>query len=240
MPGRTAADLQGKWCLGGVASRLLRLFWRQESDQCLSTETNLAVRAGYEFATRKGLRMQTDNYSDSNGCPARPTFEEVVERHYRTLYQFAISLTGSENDARDLTQQTFYTWSLKGAQLRDVSKVKAWLFTTLHRSFLQARRRETRFPHYELSQVDGELPTISPRRESQSDCQQVLEALEAINENFRAPLALFYLEDYPYKDIAQILNMPLGTVKSRIARGLDQLQKLLVPAESYPAVSCAG
>lgn len=199
------------------------------------------LRASCQFTKRKRLRMQTDAFNQDNRRAARPSFEEVVECYYRTLYQFALSLTGSETDAWDLTQQTFYTWSIKGEQLRDVSKVKAWLFTTLHRSFLQARRRESRFPHYELSQVDCELPTIQPQRDCQLDCQEVLEALETMSEGFRAPLALFYLEDYPYKEIALILDMPLGTVKSRIARGIAQLQKLLAPAESFEeAAACAS
>src|SRR5262249_32695873 len=112
-------------------------------------------------------------------------------------------------------------------QLRDVSKVKTWLFTTLHREFLESRRRQTRFPHYELSQVPGELPAIAPARVNQLDSAQVLQALAQVDEVYQAPVALFYLEDCPYKEIAEILDVPMGTVKSRIARGIAQLQKLL-------------
>jgi RNA polymerase sigma-70 factor (ECF subfamily) len=175
--------------------------------------------------------MQKDTLIESGKRTGRPDFDNIVERYYRTLYQFALSLSGSEADAWDLTQQTFYTWSLKGDQLRDTSKVKAWLFTTLHRSFLQTRRKDVRFPHYELSQVDFELPTIPPHHESRLDYQKVREALENVSETFRAPLALFYLEDYAYKEIAVILDMPLGTVKSRIARGIAQMHKILEPPE---------
>ena len=63
-------------------------------------------------------------------------FEDLVACHYGPLYQFAFSLTRDEADACDLTQQTFCIWAAKGHQLRDVSKVKTWLFTTLHREFL--------------------------------------------------------------------------------------------------------
>src|SRR5258707_14422195 len=96
-------------------------------------------------------------------------FDSLVSRYYGPLYQFAFSLTRTEADACDLTQQTFYIWAAKGQQLRDASKVKTWLFTTLHREFLGTRRRQTRFPHFELSQVDAELPTISPARINQLD-----------------------------------------------------------------------
>ena len=105
--------------------------------------------------------------------------------------------------------------------------MKTWLFTTLHREFLEACRRQTRFPHYELSQVALELPAVSPARVNQLDSAQVLVALGQVDEVYQAPVALFYLEDCSYKEIAEILDVPMGTVKSRIARGIAQLQKLL-------------
>jgi RNA polymerase sigma-70 factor (ECF subfamily) len=174
--------------------------------------------------------MQTGVASQENRSEVRLEFEDVVDRYYRPLYQFAFSLTGSEADAGDLTQHTFYTWRTKGEQLRDPTKVRAWLFTTLHRAFLQVRRRETHFPHYALDQVDSELPCVSPSHASHLDFADVMTALSKLDDIFRAPLALFYLEDCPYKEIALALNVPLGTVKSRIARGICQLQKLLAPA----------
>ena len=75
--------------------------------------------------------------------------------------------------------------------------------------------------------MDAELPTIAPARVNQLDAAQVLQALGQIDEVYQAPLALFYLEDYAYKEIAEILRVPIGTVKSRIARGIAQLQKAL-------------
>src|SRR3954447_15576934 len=101
-------------------------------------------------------------------------FENLVGRYYSSLYKFAYSLTQTEADACDLTQQTFYVWATKGHQLRDMTKVKTWLFTTLHREFLESRRRHTRFPHYELSQMDSELPTISAATVNQLDSHGVM------------------------------------------------------------------
>jgi len=154
-------------------------------------------------------------------------FESVVARFYESLYQFAFSLTHTEADACDLTQQTFYVWATKGHQLRDPAKVKTWLFTTLHRQFLESRRRLVRFPHHELEAVHSELPAITPRLANQLDSAQVLHALSRVDEVYQAPVALFYLEDRSYKDIAEILDVPMGTVKSRISRGIGQLQALL-------------
>ncbi|HXT10742.1 MAG TPA: RNA polymerase sigma factor [Candidatus Angelobacter sp.] len=158
-------------------------------------------------------------------------FESVVERFYEPLYQFAFSLTRSEADACDLTQQTFYVWATKGHQLRDPTKVKTWLFTTLHRAFLESRRRQVRFPHYELEEVPLDLPTLSPATVNQLDSAQVLQALTQVDEIYQAPVALFYLEDCAYKEIAEILAVPIGTVKSRMARGIAQLQSILTQGE---------
>jgi RNA polymerase sigma-70 factor (ECF subfamily) len=159
-------------------------------------------------------------------------FESLVASYYGSLYKFAYSLTQAEADACDLTQQTFYIWATKGHQLRDVSKVKTWLFTTLHREFLDGRRRNSKFRHFELGQVDAELPTVSPAQVNQLDSPRVLAALACVDEVYQAPVALFYLKDCSYKEIAEILDVPMGTVKSRIARGIGQLQQLIAAPPS--------
>jgi RNA polymerase sigma-70 factor (ECF subfamily) len=155
-------------------------------------------------------------------------FESLVVQYYPSLYQFAFSLTQAEHDACDLTQQTFYIWAARGHQLRDATKVKTWLFTTLYREFLQKRRKQTRFPHHELSEVDFELPSIAPEMINHIDQAAVVRSLREMNEAFQAPLALFYLQDYSYKEIAEILEIPIGTVKSRISRGIALLQQILL------------
>ena len=155
-------------------------------------------------------------------------FEQIVSQHYEPLYRFAFSLTRTEADACDLTQQTFYIWATKGHQLRDRSKVKSWLFTILHREFLTIRKRAVRFPHFELSDAIEDLPTISPEVVDTLDAAQVLEFLGQVQEPYQAALSLFYLEDYSYKEIADILEIPLGTVRSRISRGVAQLKQSIL------------
>ena len=155
-------------------------------------------------------------------------FDELVAQYYEPLYRFAFSLTRTEPDAHDLTQLTFYIWATKGHQLRDPSKRKNWLFTTLHRAFLQMRRRQTRFPHYDLDQLpEDDVPAASSDIANEADSTQVLLALAKVDEVYQAAVALFYLEDHSYKEIAAILEVPVGTVKSRMARGLMQLRKIL-------------
>ncbi len=140
--------------------------------------------------------------------PEGVDFENLVARYYGPLYEFAYSLAGSEADASDLTQQTFYIWATKGHQLRDHSKVKTWLFTTLHREFLNLRRKVVRFPHYELGEMDRELPAISP---AMVDAIEPPKSRRTPRPGYRAgnqaALTLFYLEDCSYREIAEILKI---------------------------------
>ncbi len=154
-------------------------------------------------------------------------FEQLVEQHHAPLYRFALSLCRNESEAGDLVQETFYLWAAKGHQLVDAAKVKTWLFTTLHREFLGKRRRSVRFPHHELAEVEAELPEVPPELPDQLDWDVLSDCLARMDATFQSPVALFYLEDYSYNEIAEILTVPLGTVKSRIARGIAQLQQML-------------
>jgi RNA polymerase sigma-70 factor, ECF subfamily len=191
------------------------------------------ARVCCQYAADNALTLATHMAGDAD-MDSSADFEGLVTLYYRPLFQFAFSLTRNESEARDLTQQTFLVWGTKGHQLRDASKVKTWLFSTLHHDFLKSRRRQTRFPHYELEQVSDELPVISPAMVDQLDANTVVEALGRVDDLYQAPLALFYLEEHSYKEIAEILEVPIGTVESRIARGKAQLQKILLNKTADP------
>ena len=149
----------------------------------------------------------------------RMDFTALVDTHYRGLYQFAFSLAHSEADASDLTQETFLRWAQKSSQVRDLSKSNSWLFTTLYRLFLNRRRHSARFPHDELSDAESRLPSIDSDAVRSLEASEVMSALREIDETFRAPLVLFYLEDHSYQEISAILHVPQGTVMSRLWRG---------------------
>lgn len=155
------------------------------------------------------------------------SFESIVNAYYEPLYRFAYSLSQRESEACDLTQETFYRYATKGHQLRDKSKVKSWLFTTLYRQYIGQQRRDTRFPHIEVTAIDHELPNVAPSMARDADGSAAIEALGRISEIYRAPLVLLYLEDHSYQEIADVLDIPIGTVMSRLARGKEQLRRLL-------------
>ena len=153
--------------------------------------------------------------------------ELTVETYHEGLFAFALSLAGNRDDACELTQETFCRFASKGYQLRDLARVKTWLFTTLYRVFLGWKRRESRLPHFEMSTVESELPHLSPDVVENADAGLVTEALLQLEERYRAPLMLFYLEDHSYEEISEILDVPVGTVMSRLSRGKEQLRRVL-------------
>jgi RNA polymerase sigma-70 factor, ECF subfamily len=160
----------------------------------------------------------------------------LVDRFYTALYRFALFLSRKESDAADLVQQTFYIWALKGHQLREESKVKTWLFMTLYREFLARRRHDDRL----IDIVDGNTslvdpPHLSPAALDTLDAATVQEALHQLEARYRAPLTLFYMQQHSYREIADILSIPLGTVMSRISRGKAELRKALQDSIEYDA-----
>lgn len=155
-------------------------------------------------------------------------FTQLVDAHYAALYRFALSLTRRPADAGDLTQQTFYVWATKGHTLRDLARAKTWLFTTLYREFLRGRRRDGRLTAIEdLPPGEQECPDVEVDLVAKLDAEVVMSALQDVDEAFRAPLTLFYLQDLAYQEIADVLDVPVGTVMSRLSRGKAQLRARL-------------
>src|SRR5688500_20185109 len=111
------------------------------------------------FAGTKARLRGSDLIECSDMAPELD-FEKLVELHYKSLYRFACSLTRHESEASDLTQQSFYIFAKSGGQIRDKTKVKSWLFTTLHREYLARRRRIVRFPETNFTDAESELPAV--------------------------------------------------------------------------------
>lgn len=151
-------------------------------------------------------------------------FEDVVATYYQDLYRFAFSLVHNEPDAIDLTQQTFYRYATKGHLIQDRSKVKSWLFTVLKNDFLDKVRRSKKFQHVELEAATPELPPQETAPDRAIDRKLAVEALSKVDENYRTALSMFYLKGLSYKEIAEALEVPIGTVMSRLSRGKNQLK----------------
>ena len=154
-------------------------------------------------------------------------FNALVTEHYQPLYRFAYSLAKNEHEASDLVQETFLIYARKGENLRDPKKVKSWLFTSLYREFLRVRRRGKNVTAHEPELLEVEAPAVSADAPRALDGETAMAALGEVDEVYRAPLTLFYLKDLSYKEIAEALDVPIGTVMSRLSRGKTQLKRIL-------------
>lgn len=153
------------------------------------------------------------------------SFEGFVKQHYAAAYRFALGLCCHEADACDLTQQVFYLAQSKFHQVREESKGKSWLFTILAREFHRVGRKRGRYAHHPLELVESELPHVTVDHAARIDARHLLATLLGLEERFRVPLSLFYLEQLSYKEIAEIIDAPVGTVMSRLSRGKELLRQ---------------
>lgn len=172
--------------------------------------------------------------------PDATTFEEIVNAHYEPLYRFALGLSRSEADAADLTQRAFERFGEKAGTVRDKAKTKTWLFTTLYRDFLQQKRHDTRFPHSEWDETFDATIVEMPRAELAADANAAVAALNEIEEPFRSTLMLFYLQEHSYKEIAEILDVAIGTVMSRLARGKEMLRDKMNSQDRFAVMHAGG
>ena len=154
-------------------------------------------------------------------------YEQIVALNHEPLYRFAFSLAGNPDDAAELTQETYVRLLTKGRQLRDQAKVKPWLFTTLYRIFLGWKRQENRLVHLEIYSAQDELPPLTPEMADEVDSRLAMDAALNVDEHYRAPLVLYYLQGFTYREIAQVLDLPIGTVMSRLSRGKDLIRQQL-------------
>jgi RNA polymerase sigma-70 factor, ECF subfamily len=156
----------------------------------------------------------------------RPAIEALVEAHYAALYRYAYRLSGSAPEAEDLTQETFCLAQDKLGQLREEAKAKSWLFTILRNAYLHRLRQVKQEKQVPLDGV-AEIPAQSVEPATPIDVVHMQKVLGEMSEAFRTPLILYYFEEFSYKDIAEQMNLPLGTVMSRLARAKTFLRQRL-------------
>jgi RNA polymerase sigma-70 factor (ECF subfamily) len=157
---------------------------------------------------------------------------DLVERYYALLYRYAYRLTGSEADAEDLTQQAFLMAQAKWDQLRDEQKAKSWLFTIARNAYLKELRAPTCLASSSLDELPGRAPAGGPADFDQEQLQKVLNDLP---EEFRSPIILFYFQEFSYKEIAEQMDVPVGTIMSRLARAKAFLRQRLTAPEPAAA-----
>jgi len=167
--------------------------------------------------------------------PKRAAFEREALVHLDALYRVALRLTGNQPDADDLVQETMLKAYRAWDQYQQGTNAKGWLLTILRNSFINEYRRRARHP--ETVDVDTLEPYAVFSEVQDEDPQgtffdrivddEVLRAIDDLPEAFREAVVLSDVEGMSYQEIARILEVPVGTVKSRLFRGRHALQRKL-------------
>jgi RNA polymerase sigma-70 factor (ECF subfamily) len=164
-------------------------------------------------------------------------FEEVADRYYADLYRFAMSLARNPDDACDLVQQTYAIFAGKGGQIREPAKAKQWLFTTLYREFTASYHRGRRSVAFDPEIHDVPDESVPSPEGRGIDRGEALRILRSLDEPHRAVLTLFYLNQLSYRDIAEVLGLPIGTVMSRLSRSKEALRHRLMDGEKNRGIN---
>jgi RNA polymerase sigma-70 factor (ECF subfamily) len=169
-------------------------------------------------------------------------FSELAMEYMGSLYSAALRMTRNPADAEDLVQETYLKAYRAFGSFQEGTNLKAWLYRILTNTFINSYRARRRRPEQtELDDVEdlylyrrlGGLEAVSAGRSAEEEVLEhftdgdVKEAVESLPEQFRMAVLLADVEGFSYKEIADILDVPIGTVMSRLHRGRKALQKTL-------------
>lgn len=166
---------------------------------------------------------------------ARLDFEREAMPHLNEIFRMAVRILGDRSRAEDVVQEVFLQAWKSYHRFERGSNCRAWLFKILFHCASHQRRRWFRLPLLKDTEefLESNLVAPSPIPEHLTDAD-ILAALDALPQDFRAAVMLVDVEEFSYKEAADILSIPIGTVMSRLSRGRKLLRESLTQvAESY-------
>ena len=165
-------------------------------------------------------------------------FEAEALPHMDVLYNFALRTTGNEHDARDLLQETYLKAYRFWDKYEKGTNIRAWLFRIMKNSYINRYRKETKEPDkVDYGEIENFYNSIRAGSTDSNDLQlklygnmlgdEVARALENLPDDFRTVVILCDIEGLTYEEIAEFVECPIGTVRSRLHRGRKLLQGAL-------------
>ncbi len=161
-------------------------------------------------------------------------FKKLTYPHMKLLYNVALKYTGNVFDAEDIVQETFMMAYHKFSQLKDPGKCKSWLLRILRNNFLKTCQKDNARQQLQKSDYIAFLKSETQKKgadillEQAVDTRIVNDAIDQLPIKYKEILILYYMDDMLYKDIAKALDIPLGTVMSRLNRAKEALKVTLL------------
>lgn len=151
------------------------------------------------------------------------TIDALVADHHRAVYVYAYRLTGRVQDAEDLTQQTFLVAQKKLDQLRESARARAWLLAICRSQYCRLCRKKRPFL---ADDAEIELDSVASCSDDDGglDSEKLQMVLDQMSPPFRTVILMYYMEQLSYREIADRLGVPIGTVMSRLARAKTRLR----------------
>ena len=170
------------------------------------------------------------------------TFDGWVRQHHRLLYGIAYWWSGSRSDAEELTQEACFQAYRSRSSLRDIEAAKGWLVGILRHCYAQMNRKGRHRFEISLDEMREECGELNRLNPDCPDLDQVLalhQSLKCLDERHRLPVVLFYFQDLSYSEIAEALELPIGTVMSRLSRAREMLHARLSTRQKLTIVKKA-
>jgi RNA polymerase sigma-70 factor, ECF subfamily len=158
-------------------------------------------------------------------------FATLVERYDRAVYHLAYRTLRDSEEARDATQEAFFKAFRSLRTFRPEAKFSTWIFSIVYHASCDRLNRRKRYSSDEFPERADPGPGPESQAIAADDAARLRAAIEQLPEKYRTVITLYHLQGRQYEEIAQVLDLPLGTVKTHLFRAKEQLRKLLAGAQ---------